>query len=217
MKDQGEHGQGSELGEEGPSRDRHPRSLQEQLQEGKHQKRHHGAEHQPQDALLLMEVERAHRQRAFDCGIALLRYIPSFGRGQQRMRVQPLVGGAQDVAAIHPCRRGQRLLLPRPRQGQRLLLPSAGHRDLQIGPRGMTPQQDGDSLLHRCPGGIGPLPQLALQRSQGAFQPGQLRQPKLGIEPGFGWAPHHQGVEHHRWLIRLGMGKLQAPLDPVIG
>src|SRR5260370_63434 len=62
--------------------EREARVAQQQLQQGEEQEGDHGAEDQPQDAVLLMDKNRAHRPRPFDQGEALLGHITPLGPRQ---------------------------------------------------------------------------------------------------------------------------------------
>lgn len=106
LEDQHQDAQGGELLKEGPARDAQAGPLQQQLDEGNDQQSHHGAEHQGQDALLFVEVDRSHHQRPFEGGLALLRPVSPFGEGEQLIGIERPLGRPQHVAAIQPRRLG---------------------------------------------------------------------------------------------------------------
>jgi hypothetical protein len=68
--EQDHHGERRTLGHELPARERQARAAQDQFEQRQEQQRNHGAKHQAQHALLLMNIDRTHSQRAFDQGRA---------------------------------------------------------------------------------------------------------------------------------------------------
>lgn len=108
VQEQDDQGQRRAGGEELLAGEGQAGPAEEQFEQCEEQERDHGTEDQVQDAVLPMDVERAHRQRTFDQGEAFLGHIAPFGLREHPGRVQVWVVGAEYIATIDRCGLSQR-------------------------------------------------------------------------------------------------------------